>query len=469
MIMDSVDLKSYGIGTVLDQDSPKNALFKIAKESGLLAESREFAKHLDSLDKLGHLRQLFEIPLIKDLPCSKKEKYDGEEECLYFCGNSLGLKPKKADVYLNEVAKDWGRTAVFMHFNGLYPAALCDMYPKPLLVKIIGAAKESEVAVMNGLTVNLHLLMVSFYRPTEKKYKIVIEDHAFPSDRYAVVSQMKLHNVNPNDGLITCKPRKGEEIIRTEDILRVLEEEGDSVALVMLSGVQYYTGQKFDIKVITEAAKTKGCIVGWDLAHAIGNVKLALHEWNVDFATWCSYKYLNSGAGGISGIFVHELHHGKNHHPQLLGWWSNAQSTRFEMRKEVDIAEGADSFRLCNPPPLLVAPHMASLEIFDQAPESERMAKQYLLTGYLEWLISFLLKDEVKIITPAIPRERGCQLSFVFKRDLKEVHKELESRGIVCDVRLPSVMRIAPTPLYNKYEEVYRFVIILKEVLEAES
>ena len=302
------------------------------------------------------------------------------------CGNSLGLKPKLADLYMSEQLRAWGSQAAFMHFNGRVPAALADQPGKRMTARLVGAGSWDEVTIMNGLTVNLHLLMLAFYQPSGKRNKILIEDHAFPSDRYAVRSLLQVKGVS-EESMLLVKPRPGEDTIRTEDILKTILDHRDSLALVMLSGVQYYTGQLFDIPTITAAGHEAGALVGWDLAHAVANVDLQLTSWNVDFAAWCSYKYLNSGAGGIAGAFVHNKHHGRLP-PHLEGWWSNAQDTRFEMRDRCDPAPGAEAFRLCNPPPWLAAINLASLEIFEEAGLSSLLRKQFTLTGYLEYLLT---------------------------------------------------------------------------------
>ena len=381
------------------------------------------------------------------------------------CGNSLGLKPRRADHYMREQLEAWGQHAVHMHFNGRVPAALADQPGKEITADIVGAKDTDEVTIMNGLTVNLHLLMLAFYRPRGERTKILIEDHAFPSDRYAVHSLLRLKAVG-EESLVVVKPRKGEERLRTEDILATISQHRSSLALVMLSGVQYYTGQKFDMEAVTRAGRQAGAVVGWDLAHAVGNVELKLSDWDVDFAVWCTYKYLNSGAGGLGGAFVHRRHHDCLP-PHLEGWWSNSQQTRFEMRERVDLARGAEAFRLCNPPPWLAAINLASLQVFQEAGGmSPLLAKQLTLTGYLEHLLLTRLTGQLRLITPSDPQDRGCQLSLVFNRDINTVHTIIERRGVICDVR-NNVMRVAPAPLYNSYLDVWRFVNILEEALSS--
>jgi len=425
-------------------------------------DSEEFAVFMDKEDPLRKFRDKFQFPTLGSIPCETSGEQDSP--CIYLCGNSLGLKPKQADVYMAEQLDNWGKQAVFMHFNGRIPAALADQPGKEITASIVGAGSVSEVTIMNGLTVNLHLLMMAFYQPRGKRNKILIEDHAFPSDRYAVRSLLRMKGVG-EEGLLLVKPRQGEDTIRTEDILKMIDANNDDISLVMLSGVQYYTGQKFDMAAVTQAGRRAGCMVGWDLAHAVGNVRLRLSEWGVDFAVWCSYKYLNSGAGGIGGAFVHQKHH-KNMPHHLEGWWSNAQDTRFEMRDKVDPAIGAEAFRLCNPPPWLAALNLASLEIFQEAGMEAILSKQYLITGYLEYLLTTRLEKHLKVITPKDTAQRGCQLSLVFNCDLNAVHDRIQGRGVVCDVRYPNAMRIAPAPLYNSYKEVRHFVDILQEALE---
>jgi len=425
-------------------------------------DSEDFADFMDNEDPLRRLRDKFQFPTLGSIPCETTG--DQDSPCIYLCGNSLGLKPKLADVYMKEQLDNWGEQGVFMHFNGRIPAALADQPGKEITASIVGAKSAAAVTIMNGLTVNLHLLMMAFYQPSGKRNKILIEDHAFPSDRYAVRSMLRMKGVG-EEGMLLVKPRKGEDTIRTEDILDMIEANKDDIALVMLSGLQYYTGQKFEMDKITRAGKQAGCMVGWDLAHAVGNVELKLSEWGADFAVWCSYKYLNSGAGGIGGAFVHESHH-RDMPPHLEGWWSNSQETRFEMRDKVDPAIGAESFRLCNPPPWLAALNLASLEIFQEAGMEAILTKQFLITGYLEHLLTTRLGKHLKVITPKDTNQRGSQLSLVFNCDLNAVHKRIENKGIICDVRYPNAMRIAPAPLYVSYKDVLQFVDILQEALE---
>lgn len=458
----------------IKDNCPAAELEKIRLDSGCCTDvdSDAFAKYMDISDPLKGFRAKFQYPKKRELPTETSDgDGDGDEECVYLCGNSLGLKPKKADVYLREQLENWGKQGVFMHFTGWLAAATCDEPGKAITAQLVGAKHEHEVSIMNGLSVNLSLLLMAFYRPDKKRFKVVVDGHAFPSDRYALVSLIEYNGLSAEEALIQVQPREGEDTIRTEDVLKVIEEEGESIAVVCMAGVQYYTGQLFDMETITRAARSKGCKVGWDLAHAIGNVRLQLHKWEVDFATWCTYKYLNSGAGGISGIFLHDRH-ADDPPKHLLGWWSNNKETRFKMADKVDLAKGADSFRLCNPPPFLAALNMASLEIFQEAGMERILRKQYLLTGYLECLLkthfsSGSARDlSLKIITPEDPNQRGSQLSLVFSKEVSDVHKKLEKRAIVCDYRHPNVIRIAPAPLYNSFSDVRKFVELLKSIAD---
>eukprot|EP00095_Tigriopus_kingsejongensis_P006090 maker-scaffold712_size108441-snap-gene-0.38 protein:Tk06090 transcript:maker-scaffold712_size108441-snap-gene-0.38-mRNA-1 annotation:"hypothetical protein DAPPUDRAFT_310889" len=452
----------------MDEDLAQD-LTKLEANLQLPLDSLDFARRMDRDDPLRGFRSQFCFPKKNELPLDKEwDATSGDEECVYFCGNSLGLKPKMADKYMAEQLQNWAKMGVFMHFEGKLGAALCDQPGKGMTAELVGAKYPHEVSLMNGLTVNLQLLMLAFYQPTSERFKILIEDHAFPSDRYAMSSLMTYKGYSPEDALIQVKPRSGEATIRTEDLLDTIQQEGSAIAVVILSGVQYYTGQKFDMARITSAARSQGCVVGWDLAHAIGNVELHLHDWEVDFACWCTYKYLNSGAGGIGGAFLHDRH-AHNPPPHLLGWWSNKQETRFQMAEKCDMAVGADSFRLCNPPPWLACLNYASLEIFAEAGMERILAKQRLLTGYLEYLIRRHFSQgsvTVDIITPRDPQQRGSQLSLVFSTEVQAAHQELERNGVVCDFRHPSVIRVAPAPLYNSFEDVQRFTTILVQALK---
>jgi kynureninase len=325
---------------------------------------------------------------------------------------------------------------------------------------------------MNSLTVNLHLMMASFYRPTRERHRILLEEHAFPSDDYAVESQSVFHGFDPNEALLRLRPAEGKHSIDTADVARVLERDGASIALVLLPGVQYYTGQAFEIEAITRLAHAKGCVVGFDLAHAAGNLVLRLHDWNVDFAVWCTYKYLNSGPGSVGGCFVHERHGEQTDLPRLAGWWGHDKASRFRMEPGFRPIPGAEGWQLSNPPILSLAAIRASLDVFIEAGGMEPLREKSLrLTGYLEWLLQREIGDSVEILTPADPRRRGCQLSFRVKARShssgsgRAVLEKLEASGVTCDWREPDVIRVAPVPLYNRYEEVHRFVEILAKAL----
>jgi len=435
-------------------------LENISYKAALDVSTLDFAEHMDGCDELRKYRNEFVFPTLETLP--RESVGDQSQNCIYLLGNSLGLKPKKADRYMQEAMDMWGKRGIYHHTSGRIPAAYADQPCKPLLTKIVGASDPSEVTIMNGLTVNLHLLMLAFYKPKGNKNKIMIEDHAFPSDRYAAKSLMRVLGVDESR-IIIVKPRSGENLFRNNDIIQEITKEKDNLALVMLPGIQYYTGQKLDMESITKHANDLNIPIGWDLAHAVGNVQLDLHAWGADFAVWCSYKYLNSGAGAIGGAFLHTKHHG-NVPSHLEGWWSNKQETRFEMRDVLDPAPGVDCFRLANPPPFLAALNLAALEMFEEVGMDKILKKQELLTGYLEFLLAVRLKDHLDILTPQNPQERGCQLSVVFRKDVSQIHGKLENHGVVCDTR-GKVMRIAPVPFYNTYAEVYKFVDILTNIL----
>lgn len=414
----------------------------------------QFAQQQDKEDVLSKFRDRFLFP-----------KMNGKD-VLYFCGNSLGLQPKTAKDYLNTELEDWAKYGVEGHFEATHPWF---SYNEPFLepvARLVGAL-PSEVAVMNSLTVNLHLLMVSFYRPTKDRFKIICEDDAFPSDHYALSSQIKFHGFNPNEALIKLKPREGEFTLRTEDILHEITKQGNSLALVMLGGVNYYTGQAFDMNTITEATHNAGAIAGYDLAHAVGNIKLNLHDWDVDFACWCGYKYLNSGPGGVSGVFINDKHGDNPALPRFAGWWGNDPTTRFKMSKDFIPAMGASGWQLSNAPVFAMAVHRASLELFDEAKMDNLVEKSIKLTGFLEFIINEINKltenNTINIITPSDTQQRGCQLSLIIAKNGKQLHKNLTSKGVIADWREPNVIRLAPVPLYNSFEDVYRFGEILKE------
>ena len=409
----------------------------------------EFALELDANDELQHYRNEFHIPLQKN----------GEEH-IYLCGNSLGLQAKRTAAFINQELEDWATFGVKGHFHAKNPWMPYHEFLTESYSKIVGA-KQSEVVAMNTLTVNLHLMMVSFYRPTEKRHKIIIEADAFPSDIYAVESQIKYHGYSVESSLIKLTPRDGESAIRTEDIETIIEREGEEIALIMLGGVNYYTGQVFDFERITKLGHEKGIMVGFDLAHAAGNVKLELHKWDVDFAVWCSYKYLNSGPGSVAAAFVHEKHHNSNL-PRFAGWWGHNKEDRFEMPDEFNAIKSAEGWQLSNPPILSLAAIRASLSIFDEVGMDKLVRKSKQLTDYLIFLLDSIETDRIEIITP---KERGCQISIRVKNGNKELFDKITKKGVVADWREPDVMRLAPIPLYNSFSDVFNFYNILKTVL----
>ena len=417
---------------------------------------RDYAVALDRGDPLGRFRDEFHVP-----------KRDNGEEEIYFVGNSLGLLPRRTASYVQEELEKWKRLAVKAHFDGENPwLPYHELLAEPM-ARLVGAS-PTEVVTMNSLTVNLHLMMTSFYRPTRERHRILLEDHAFPSDDYAVESQAALHGFDPAEALVRMRPRDGKHTIDTEDVARLLDRDGESIALVLLPGVQYYTGQAFDMEAITQLAHAKGCVVGFDLAHAAGNLVLRLHDWNVDFAVWCTYKYLNSGPGSVGGCFVHERHGLQRDLPRLAGWWGHDKESRFRMEPGFRPIPGAEGWQLSNPPILSLAAIRASLDVFMDAGGMEPLREKSLrLTAYLEWLLQGEIGDAVEILTPGDPRQRGCQLSFRVKSDVsgRTVLQKLEASGVTCDWREPDVIRVAPVPLYNRYEEVHRFVEILRGAL----
>ncbi|KAF9365346.1 Kynureninase (L-kynurenine hydrolase) [Mortierella sp. NVP85] len=434
-----------------------------SKASSFLDPS--FAAFMDERDPLKDLRSEFVIPTRGDIA---PEADRPQESCIYLCGNSLGLLPRAVSRYVNEELQVWGEKAVFSHFSHRFnrPWARIEETVQEQSARIVGAKKD-EVAVMNTLTSNLHTLLAAFYTPTEERHKILIESKAFPSDHFAVESQIRWHKRDPKDSLICQEPRQGEFLLRTEDILETIENQGHEIALVCFSGVQYYTGQFFEMEKITKAAQAKGCVVGWDLAHAAGNVPLKLHDWNVDFACWCSYKYLNSGPGGIAGIFVHESHAEVYTRNRLAGWWGHDKITRFEMVNEFKPMAGAAGFQHSNPSVLTTTALLGSLSVFEKTSLQDMRAKSYLLTGYLFHLLTTeFSKDVLEIITPADPEQRGCQLSLLFKQGkMIKVFDGLIARAIVGDERKPDVIRVAPTSLYSRFEDVRKFVVELKELV----
>ena len=417
------------------------------------AADEDFARRLDAQDSLARFRSRFILP----------RRGDGGEQ-LYFLGNSLGLLPSAARERVEREMDEWGRRAVAGHFEGELPWVDYHRNLTEPLARLIGAL-PSEVVAMNSCTVNLHLMMVSFYRPTPGRHRVLMEDCAFPSDTYAVQSQIRFHGFDPAEALRVARPRPGEAILRTEDLLELLDREGDTIALVLLGGVNYFTGQFFDLDSISAAARRRGCAVGWDLAHAVGNLPLRMHDSGADFAVWCSYKYLNAGPGALGGCFVHERHAGEESLPRFAGWWGNDPSTRFRMhlvRNFVPVS-GADGWQLSNPSILAAAPLLASLAIFEEAGLESLRAKSVVLTGYLEFLIDRIPGAAYEILTPRDPAARGCQLSLRVKRDAAGLQHRLEAAGIVADLREPGVLRFAPVPLYNTFAEVRRLAQALDD------
>lgn len=413
------------------------------------------AKALDAQDPLSAFREKFLIP-----------QHDGRD-ALYFTGNSLGLQPKAAKDALQQELDDWAEHGVEGHFRARNPWMHYHELFSEALSNICGA-KESEVVAMNALTVNLHLLMVSFYRPEGKRTKIICEAKAFPSDRYALLSQIRFHGGNPDTDLIELSPREGEHLLRTEDILSAIEEAGDELATVMIGGVNYYTGQFHELKKITEAAHAQGAFCGFDLAHAMGNVKLELHDWGVDFACWCSYKYMNSGPGAVSGIFVHERHHNEDL-PRLEGWWGHDKKTRFLMEPDYISMGTAESWQMSNAPVLNMAVHKASLDLFMEAGGMDALTERSLrLTNYLEATVHKVAEEtgtELEILTPTDTNLRGCQLSIVAHGQGRDLFDKLMENGVFVDWREPAVIRMAPVPLYNSFEDIARFGIILRDAI----
>ncbi|MEM1347270.1 MAG: kynureninase [Myxococcota bacterium] len=412
----------------------------------------EHARELDLHDPMARFRRDFIFP-----------QQDGAE-LIYFTGNSLGLQPKKVRPFIDIELEDWAKMGVKGHFSGRNPWYDYHEFLEAPMARVVGA-KPGEVVVMNALTVNLHLMMVSFYRPTPERYKVVVEAGAFPSDRYAVASQARFHGYDPQDAVVELAPRDGEFTLRTEDITAYLSEHGHEVALVMLSGVNYYTGQVFHIEAITQAGHAAGAVVGFDLAHAAGNVRLHLHDHGVDFAVWCTYKYLNSGPGGVAGCFVHERWANEVDLPRFAGWWGNDPASRFEMPKRFIPQPGAPGWQLSNAPVLSMAALRASLELFDAAGMEALREKSEQMTAYMLELIDAIPNERFEIITPRDPAQRGCQLSIRTTFDGRALFDELTDRGVCCDFRTPDVIRVAPAPLYNSFEEVWRFCEIMRETV----
>jgi len=408
----------------------------------------EFARSMDANDPLRKFRNEFLFP-----------QHDGKD-AIYFCGNSLGLQPKATREYILKQLDNWSAYGVEGHFKTETPWMYYQKTTKDSLAKLIGA-KPIEVVAMNQLTVNLHLMMVSFYRPTSQRFKIIMEGSAFPSDQYAIESQVRYHGYEPKDAIVELFPREGEYILREEDILSAIEEHKDSLALVMMGAVNYYTGQFFPLKEITKKAHEVGAFCGFDLAHAMGNIPMELHGWDVDFAMWCSYKYLNSSPGGISGIYIHEKHSTNPETPRFAGWWGYKEDTRFLMKKGYIPEPGAEGWQMSNVPVLTMAAHRAALDLFDAAGLDQLRQKSLTLTAYMEYIVREanlkIGREKFIIITPSDPTARGAQLSIICKEGGKKVFDELTAKGIIGDWREPEVLRFAPVPLYNSFEDVFRF------------
>ena len=419
--------------------------------------SLAFARKMDEQDPLHHFRDRFHIP-----------QTEGKDS-VYFIGNSLGLQPKTTKEYVNRELDDWAKFGVEGHFHARKPwLSYHEQFP-PLLSKIIGCQQE-EVIVMNQLTVNIHLLMVTFYRPTAKRFRIICEEKSFPSDMYALESQVRVHGLDPAEAIVEVGPRKGEHTIRTEDILDTIKKYGDETALVFFEGVHYYTGQLFDIPTITKAAHAAGAYAGFDLAHAAGNVKLQLHDWDVDFACWCSYKYMNSGPGGVAGAYIHERFAKDTSLPRFAGWWGHTKETRFRMEKGFEAIPTAEGWQLSNAPILSMAAHKASLDVFDEAGMDALIAKSKLLSNYLLFILDDINSRQtrkiVELITPRNENEKGCQVSMLMLEKGKEVFNALMEQGVMSDWREPNVIRIAAVPLYNTFEDIYRFGNIIQSILD---
>ncbi len=413
-----------------------------------------FAQEADNMDVLAAYRQQFYFPLMNG------------REVVYFTGNSLGLQPKTTQDAVVDELEDWASFGVEGHFRARNPWFSYHELLSAKSAKLVGALTE-EVVMMNQLTVNLHLLMVSFYRPSTQRYKILCEARAFPSDQYALQSQARFHGFNPEQAIIEVAPRQGEYHIRHEDILAAIEKNKDSLALIMMGGVNYYTGQVFDMKAITQAGHKAGAVVGFDLAHAAGNVQLELHNWQVDFAAWCSYKYLNAGPGSVAGAFVHQKHHHTLDLPLFAGWWGHDKQERFKMAKEFKPMASIERWQLSNAPILSMAAYKASLEIFDKAGMEALIEKSNRLTSYLDFIITDINRKKGKqVLTNITPSEnRGCQISIVAEGKGKEVFQQLLEKGVISDWREPNVIRCAPVPLYNSFEDIYRFGEILEKLV----
>jgi len=416
---------------------------------------KNFAQQLDQQDPLASFRSKFHIPT----------KQNGDAH-IYLCGNSLGLQPKSTKDALHQELEDWKKYGVEGHFHAKNPWMPYHEFLTEAMAEIVGA-KPIEVVVMNTLTVNLHLMMVSFYKPSGNRNKILISSNAFPSDKYAVASQIKFHGLNPDECIVILKPAEGEEIHREEDIKTTIDKHGEEIALILLGNTNYYTGQFYDMKKISAWGHEKGCMVGFDCAHGAGNIPLELHESNCDFAVWCSYKYLNSGPGSLGGVFIHERHAYNDELSRFEGWWGHKKDTRFKMRDDFEAIPGVEAWQLSNPPILSMAAIWSSLKIFKEANMDNLREKAIKLTGYLEYLVKQLGNDVVNIITPEDPANRGSQLSIQVKNADKRLYESVTKEGVIADWREPDVIRVAPVPLYNSYTDVYQFAKILEKAVHS--
>jgi kynureninase len=410
-----------------------------------------FAEEQDRKDTLRSYREQFYFP-----------QRNGKD-AIYFCGNSLGLQPKNVQPAMVQELEDWQQCAVEGYWAARNPWLYYQQYCSKPLVDMLGASQE-ELTVMNTLTVNLHLMMMSFYRPTKERFKVIMEAGAFPSDQYAVETQVRMHGLDPAVAIIEVAPREGEHLIREEDIFQIIDQESSSLALILLGGINYYTGQLFNMQSITEAAHRAGAVVGFDLAHVIGNVPLKLHEWEVDFAVWCSYKYLNGGPGAVGGAFIHERHARNINQPRLGGWWGNEETTRFKMEKGFVPKGRAEGWQMSTAQVFNMVALKASLELFESAGMAALRDKSIQLTNYLEFLLNHIVNIKFEIITPKNCKERGAQLSLLFHDRGKEIQQKMTEAGIIVDWREPGVIRVSPAPLYNSYGDVFHFYEILAHI-----
>tara|TARA_R110000737_G_scaffold9893_6_gene25675 strand:- start:1802 stop:3073 length:1272 start_codon:yes stop_codon:yes gene_type:complete len=415
-----------------------------------------FAQQLDAEDPLRKYRDEFHFPKVKG------------KDVIYFTGNSLGLQPKRTQKFVDDIMKDWKDLAVEGHFHAEKPWWDYHERLAAPLAKVVGA-KTPEVSVMNTLTVNLHMLMVSFYRPTEKRFKIICEEKAFPSDQYMLNSQVEFHGFDAKTAIVEVKKRPGENFWHTQDVIDKINEVGEELALVLIGGVNYYNGQVFNMEAITKAAKAQGAFIGWDLAHGVGNVELKLHDWGVDFAAWCSYKYMNSGPGNASGIFVHEKYLNNNEIPRFEGWWGTKKETRFLMKPEFEPMENADAWQVSNPPVLSLAPYLASLEMFDEVGMEALISKRNLIVAYLEFILQEIDKETEGSFEIITPKDRGCQLSVFLHGQGKDLFNYLMDNGVITDWREPNVIRLAPAPFYCSFADMYNFGQILKSGILAKG